>query len=149
MVLYVPANLYPVMTVRQFERGEPQTILSGVAHMIESGFLSLALIVFVASVVVPILKFLSIAFLVATVQFRWTGSRRVATRLHHIVELVGRWSMIDVFTIALLVALVQLGFLATVEAGTGAVFFGAVVVLTMISSQTFDPRLLWDLGNTE
>jgi paraquat-inducible protein A len=144
VVLYVPANIYPIMTVRQFDRGEAQTIFSGVVHMIESGFWGLAAIVFIASVVVPVLKFIALGFLIATVHFRWVGSRLAATRVHRIVEMVGRWSMIDIFTIALLVALVQFGFLATVEAGIGAVYFGGVVVLTMIASQTFDPRLLWD-----
>ena len=144
VVLYVPANFYPIMTVRQFGRGDPQTIFSGVVHMIESGFFGLAAVVFIASVVVPVLKFIALSFLIATVHFRWVGSRLAATRVYRIVEMVGRWSMIDIFTIALLVALVQFGFLATVEAGIGAVYFGAVVVLTMLASQTFDPRLLWD-----
>jgi paraquat-inducible protein A len=143
-ILYLPANLYPIMTVRQLSRGEPQTIFSGVVHLAEAGFLGLAAIVFVASVVVPVLKLIGLGFLVATVQFRWTGSRLAATRVHRLLEITGRWSMIDVFTIALLVALVQLELLATVEAGVGAVYFAIVVVLTMIASQTFDSRLLWD-----
>lgn len=148
VILYLPANLYPIMTVQQFGHGEPQTIFSGVVHMIDSGFLGLAMIVFIASVVVPVLKFIGLGFLVATVHFRWAGSRLAATRVHRIVEVVGRWSMIDIFTIALLVALVQLGFLAAVEAGMAAVYFGGVVVLTMLASQTFDPRLLWDTENS-
>ncbi len=149
VVLYLPANLYPIMTVRQFGNGDPQTIFSGVIHMIDSGFVGLAMIVFIASVAVPVLKFTGLGFLVATVHFRWADSRLAATRVHRIVEVVGRWSMIDIFTIALLVALVQLGFLATVEAGIGAVYFGGVVVLTMLASQTFDPRLLWDTENSQ
>ena len=143
-ILYMPANLLPIMNFRQLGRGEPQTILSGVVHLVEGGFWGLAIVVFVASVVVPVMKLIGIGFLVATVHFRWSGSRVAATRVHHIVELVGRWSMIDVFTIALLVALVQLDLLATVEAGDGALYFAIVVVLTMLASQTFDPRLLWD-----
>jgi paraquat-inducible protein A len=115
-----------------------------VVHLAEAGFYGLAAIVFLASVVVPVLKLIGLGFLVATVQFRWTGSRLAATRVHRLLEITGRWSMIDVFTIALLVALVQLGLLATVEAGVGAVYFAIVVVLTMIASQTFDSRLLWD-----
>jgi paraquat-inducible protein A len=143
-IFYIPANFYPIMTVQQFGRGEPQTILSGVVHLVESNFWGLASIVFIASVVVPVLKLIGLGFLVATVHFRWTVSRLAATRVHRIVEMVGRWSMIDIFTIALLVAMVQLEFLATVEAGIGAVYFAVVVVLTMVASQTFDPRLLWD-----
>ncbi len=143
-ILYLPANLYPIMTVQQLGRGEPQTIFSGVVHLLEAGFFGLAAIVFLASVVVPVLKLIGLGFLIATIQFRWTGSRLAATRVHRLLEITGRWSMIDVFTIALLVALVQLELLATVEAGVGAVYFAIVVVLTMISSQTFDPRLLWD-----
>ena len=76
--------------------------------------------------------------------FEWVGSRLAASRVYRLVEMLGRWSMIDVFTIGLLVAMVQLGFLATVEAGAGAVYFAVVVVLTMLASQTFDPRLLWE-----
>ena len=147
-ILYLPANLYPMMTVRQLGRGEPQTILSGVVHLAESGFFGLAAIVFVASVVVPVLKLIGLGFLVATVHFRWVGSRLAATRVYRMVEMLGRWSMIDVFTIGLLVAMVQLEFLATVEAGVGAVYFAVVVVLTMFASQTFDPRLLWDTEAT-
>lgn len=147
-ILYVPANLYPIMTVQQLGRGDPQTILSGVVHLVEGGFWGLALVVFVASIVVPVLKLIGISFLVATVHFRWEGSRLAATRVHRLVEMVGRWSMIDVFTIALLVALVQLGLLAQVDAGIGAVYFATVVVLTMLASQTFDPRLLWDTEET-
>ena len=143
-LLYIPANLLPIMNFQKLGSGDAQTILSGVVHLAEGGFWGLATVVFVASVVVPLLKFTGIGFLVATVQFRWSSSRRAATRVHHIVEVVGRWSMIDVFTIALLVALVQLGLLASVEAGLGALYFALVVVLTMLASQTFDPRLLWD-----
>ena len=143
-VLYIPANFLPIMNFQTFGRGEPQTILSGVVHLVEGGFFGLAIVVFVASIVIPVLKLIGIGFLVATVRFRWAGSRVAATRVHHIVEIVGRWSMIDVFTIALLVALVQLGLLASVEAGDGALYFAIVVVLTMSASQTFDPRLLWD-----
>jgi paraquat-inducible protein A len=148
LVLYIPANLYPIMTVRQLGHGDPQTILSGVVHLVEAGFIGLALVVFVASVVVPVLKLIGIGFLIATVRFRWKGSRLAATRVYRIVEIVGRWSMLDIFTIALLVALVQLGLLATIEAGSGAVYFALVVVLTMLASQTFDPRLLWDTEET-
>lgn len=148
VLLYVPANLYPIMTVQQFGRGDAQTIYSGVVHMIESGFWSLAAIVFVASVVVPLLKFLGLAFLVAQVRFGWTSSRSSAAKAHMIIEMVGRWSMIDVFTIALLVALVQFDFLTNVTAGPGAVYFGAVVVLTMLASESFDPRSLFDQETT-
>jgi len=144
MVLYVPANLLPIMTFQQLGRGEPQTILSGVVHLAEGGFWGLALVVFVASIVVPVLKLIGIAFLIATTYFRWPDSRVAATRVHLLLERVGRWSMIDVFTIALLVSLVQLDLLASVEAGAGALYFAIVVVLTMLASQTFDPRLLWD-----
>jgi len=143
-VLYIPANFLPIMNFQKLGHGEPQTILSGVVHLAEGGFWGLATVVFVASIVIPVLKLIGISFLVATVRFRWSGSRVAATRVHHIVEIVGRWSMIDVFTIALLVALVQLGLLASVEAGDGALYFALVVVLTMLASQTFDPRLLWD-----
>jgi paraquat-inducible protein A len=103
----------------------------------------------VASIVVPVLKRIGIGFLIATVRFRWSASRVAARPVHLLLERVGRWSMIDVFTIALLVALVQLELLASVEAGPGALHFAMVVVLTMIALQMFHPRFVWDTEDAD
>jgi len=147
-ILYVPANVYPVMTVISFGSGQPDTILSGVKHLIEGGLWPLAALVFFASVAVPALKVLGLSFLLISVQTcsRWRPRDR--TRLYRVIEGVGRWSMIDVFMVSILVALVKLGSIATIEPGIGASAFAAVVILTMIASMSFDPRLIWDAAGT-
>ena len=144
IILYFPANLLPVMTVTSLGKQEPSTIISGVIHLLQHGMWPLALIVFVASVVVPTLKIGVLCFLLLSVQRRSSWRPLDRTRLYRITEIVGRWSMVDVFVVAILVALVQLGSLATIQAGTGAVYFGAVVVTTMMAAESFDPRLIWD-----
>lgn len=143
-VLYIPANAYPVMTVISLGRGEPDTILSGVVELAHAGMWPLALLVFVASITVPVLKLVGMTWLLWTT---WNGSPRSLrrrTQVYRVIEFVGRWSMVDVFMIAILVALVRLGALATIEPGVGAVAFAGVVVLTMIAASSFDPRLMWD-----
>jgi len=142
--LYIPANLYPVMTVIRFGRGHPSTILGGVQELIEYRMWPLALLVFGASVVVPVLKLLSLAYLLISTQRHATGRLKDRTRLYRIVDVLGRWSMIDVFMLSVLVALVRMGLLASVIPGLGGVCFAAVVILTMLAAFSFDPRLMWD-----
>lgn len=144
-ILYLPANVYPVMTVTYFGQGEPDTILSGVIALFAAGMWPVALLVFFASVTVPVLKLLGLAYLLVSIQRRWTRRARDRTRLYRIIEGVGRWSMVDVFMIAILTALVSLGNIASIEPGVGAVAFCAVVILTMLASMSFDPRLIWDV----
>lgn len=143
-ILYIPANLLPVMTVTMSGRGEPDTIMSGVKELLLGGMWPLALLVFFASITVPVLKLLILTYLLISVQFRSQWRPRERTVLYRITESVGRWSMIDIFVIAILVALVKLGALATIDAGAGAVAFGGVVVTTMFAAMSFDPRLIWD-----
>jgi len=143
-ILYIPANVYPVMTVISFGKGEPDTILSGVIHLIEADMWPLALLVFFASVTVPMLKLLGLTFLLLTVQRSSHWRPRDRTVLYRIVESVGRWSMIDIFMISILVALVKLGSIATIEPGVGSTSFAAVVVVTMFAAMTFEPRMIWD-----
>lgn len=143
-ILYVPANLYPIMTVISFGRGEPDTILSGVVRLFEAGMWPLALLVFFASITVPVLKLAGLSFLLVSVQRRWRWRPRQRTLLYRVIDAVGRWSMIDIFMISILVALVKLGSIATVEPGVGATAFAAVVVVTMFAATAFDPRLIWD-----
>jgi len=144
VIFYVPANVFPVMTVTSLGRTQSDTILSGVIFLLQHGMWPLALIVFTASVVVPLLKLVALSFLLISVQrrSRWRPVDR--TRLYRVTETVGRWSMVDIYVVTILVALVHLGSLATIEAGAGAVFFGAVVVITMLAAESFDPRLIWD-----
>ncbi|RIL03891.1 MAG: hypothetical protein DCC71_14820 [Proteobacteria bacterium] len=144
MVCYVPANLFPVMTVISLGKAQSDTILSGAIYLLMHGMWPLALIIFVASVFVPLMKIAILAFLLVSVQRRsaWRPAER--TRLYRLTEAIGRWSMVDIYVVTILVALVRLGNLATIEAGLGAVFFGAVVVLTIFAAESFDPRLVWD-----
>ncbi len=143
-ILYIPANVYPIMTVISFGKGEPDTILSGVESLMASGMWPLAVLVFFASITVPLVKLLGLTLLLVSVQYRWQWRPRQRTILYRITEAVGRWSMIDIFMISILVALVRLEAIATIEPGTAATSFAAVVVLTMVASMSFDPRLIWD-----
>ena len=143
-ILYIPANLLPVMTVVYFGRGEPDTILSGVKALIGAGMWPVALLVFFASITVPVLKLIGLTFLLITVQRRSTWRLRDRGLMYRIIEQVGRWSMVDIFMISILVALVNLGTIATIEPGVGAICFAGVVIITMFASMSFDPRLIWD-----
>jgi paraquat-inducible protein A len=144
IILYLPANLLPVMTVIHFGRGEPDTILSGVKELIGAGMWPVALLVFFASITVPVLKLIGLTFLLITTQRRSRWRLRDRSLMYRIIEQVGRWSMVDIFMISILVALVNLGSLATIEPGVGAICFAAVVIITMSASMSFDPRLIWD-----
>ncbi len=143
-ILYIPANVYPIMTVISFGKGEPDTILSGVESLIASGWWPLAVLVFFASIIVPLIKLFGLTYLAASVQCKWQWHPKQRTMLYRITEAVGRWSMIDIFMITILVALVRLEAIATIEPGAGATSFAAVVVLTMFAAMSFDPRLMWD-----
>lgn len=143
-VLYIPANVFPVMTVISFGRGQPDTILSGVKELIHAGMWPLALLVFFASITVPMMKLWGLVFLLLSVQRKWSWRLRDRTLLYRIIESVGRWSMIDIFMISILIALVKLDAIATIEPGIGATSFAGVVIITMIASMMFDPRLMWD-----
>ncbi|MBF0154243.1 MAG: paraquat-inducible protein A [Magnetococcales bacterium] len=142
-ILYIPANLLPIMTVVRLGHEQSDTILSGVAHLVESGMWPLALVVFVASILVPILKLLVLAGLLLSIQHGWGRRRHERNHLYRLIEVIGRWSMIDIFMISILVAIVDLGEVATIHPGQGALYFAAVVVITLFAARTFDPRLIW------
>jgi paraquat-inducible protein A len=144
LILYVPANVYPVLTIVQFGSGQPSTILGGVEELVQLGEWPLAALVFFASFAVPVLKLIGLGLLLIMTQRHSRGRLRDRTRLYRIVSTIGRWSMIDVFMESILVALVQFGSIVSVTPGRGAVAFAAVVVLTMFAAQSFDPRLMWD-----
>jgi len=143
-LMLIPANLLPVMTIKMVGKGNPDTIISGIIHLFEGGLWGLAMIVLIASIVVPGLKLSAMSFLIYSVKNKSTWKPRDRTLLYRVTEVVGAWSMVDVFLVGLLSGLVQLGFLATVEPGLGVVFFGAAVILTMLAASSFDPRLIWD-----
>jgi paraquat-inducible protein A len=143
-VLYIPANVLPVTITTYLGSSQSDTIMSGVIYFMQTGSWGIALIIFVASIVVPIAKLVVLSGLLLSVQRRSNWRPEERTRLYRITELVGRWSMLDVFVVTVLVALVRLGYLTTIEAGPGILYFAAVVVITMFAAMTFDPRLIWD-----
>jgi paraquat-inducible protein A len=145
VICYLPATLLPIMTTTSLGRSQSDTILSGAMYLLTHDMWVLALIVFVASIVVPLFKILILSLLLISVGVRSAWRPRERTRLYRITETIGRWSMVDVFVVTILVALVRLGNLASVEAESGAIFFCAVVVLTMLAAMSFDPRLIWDV----
>lgn len=145
-ILYIPANYFPVLTVIQLGAGAPSTILGGVRELVDARQWPLAALVFTASIAIPLLKLASLAAMLLCTQFGSTGWLRERTHLFAFVEFIGRWSMIDIFMESLLGALVQFGALVTIDPGIGAVSFCAVVILTMLGAETFDPRLMWDVA---
>jgi paraquat-inducible protein A len=142
--LYLPANLLPIMETRSLFGMQQDTIMSGVVYLWSSGSWALAAIVFVASVAVPLLKLFSLTFLVVSVQRRWRTHALPRARLYRLLELIGRWSMLDVYVVTILVALVQVQSLASIAPGAAILAFAAVVVLSMLATVSFDPRLIWD-----
>jgi paraquat-inducible protein A len=143
-ILYVPANLLPVMYTRTIFDEEQDTIMSGVLTLLHSGSWPIAVLVFVASIVVPMLKIIALCVVLFSAWRRSGRYRTQRSELFRMVEFIGRWSMLDVYAISLLVTLVQIRSLAFVSVGWGALAFGAVVVLTLFAARTFDERLLWD-----
>lgn len=142
--MYIPANVLPIMRTASLGDVDDNTIISGVVELWVKGSPGLAVIVFCASILVPMFKFLALGTLLYT---SWRGSgwaRRQRAQLYRLVELIGYWSMLDVFVVALLTALVRFGYFSLVEPLPGVIFFGLTVVLTMFASMCFDPRLIWD-----
>ena len=143
-ICYIPANVLPVLSTTALGSTDADTIMGGVVFLFTSGSWPLALIVLIASVMVPLGKLVALTYLLITVQRGSITSNRERTQLYRMVEFIGRWSMLDVFVDTFTVALVQLQPLMSVEPGPGVLFFAAVVVLTMIAAESFDPRLIWD-----
>lgn len=142
--LYLPANLFPIMSVTRLGVGEPHTILGGIISLINSDMMPIAILVLVASILVPLLKLLGLSVLLLAIYYRWPVNARKWTTLYRIIAFVGRWSMLDIFMISILVSLVDLGGVAQIIAGPAATAFAAVVVITIFAAKSFDPRLLWD-----
>ena len=144
IALYVPANTLPMMTTSSLYGSQSDTIMSGILFLWEDGAWHLALIVFVASILVPLAKMIGLLLLLLSVQFDWNWRPLERARLYRVLDAIGRWSMLDIFVVALLSTVVQLSALASVGPGPGALAFAVVVVLTMAATSSFDPRLLWD-----
>jgi len=146
LLLYIPANIYPIMVTRTLTGSEGQTIAGGVQFLIASGSWPIALIIFLASIVVPLTKIAALAWLCLCGHYGLHHDSRAQARLYRVTELIGRWSMIDVFVVTVLAALVQAAPLMSVRPGPAAVPFAAVVIITMLAAETFDTHLLWQRG---
>ena len=144
VVMYIPANVYPIMNTTTMGQTSPSTIIGGVVELWQMGDWPVATVIFVASVIVPVGKILALAWLCLMINRSDELSNATRTMLYRITEFIGRWSMIDVFVVAMLVALIRAGALMSITPGPAALAFGAVVVLTMLAAMTFDPRLIWD-----
>ena len=146
--LYIPANIYPVMDITQLAKSQDFTIFGGIKELVAYGLWPLAALVFVASITIPLLKLATLVFLLVQTQRRRDTHLQFRIRAFRVIDFIGRWSMIDIFMISILVALVRFSQLANINAETGAPCFAAVVVLTMFAVITFDPRLMWDVRRT-
>jgi paraquat-inducible protein A len=143
-ICYLPANILPVMRTTTLTSEEPDTIISGVVYLYTSGSWYLALILLIASVMIPLAKLAALVYLLITVRRGSVRNNRARARLYRVLEIIGRWSMVDVFVATFVVALIQLRPLMSVAPEPGVLFFSAVVILTIIAAETFDPRLIWD-----
>jgi len=144
ILAYIPANLFPIMIVTQLGTEEKSTILGGVATFWEMKAYPVAITIFIASVMIPGLKFLALGILCGAATGKIALNPRSANTIYSLTELVGRWSMVDVFVVAILVGLIQMGNLMSIQPGTAAIAFGLMVILTMLSAHAFDPKLIWD-----
>jgi paraquat-inducible protein A len=144
VVLYLPANLLPIMITDQFGRAVESTIIGGVVLLWDMGSYPVAIVILVASVLIPLGKLAALGLLCWAVTRGRAASPSQRTTLYRITELVGKWSMVDVFVVAVLVALIQMGGVIAVRPGSAALAFAGVVIVTMLAAESFDPRLIWD-----
>jgi len=149
MIFYIPANVLPMTVTSALGTVQADTIMSGVIYFLHSGSWEIALVIFVASIFVPFVKFIALIYLLLSVQFKSIKRPKDRTRIYQLTELIGRWSMLDIYVVTILIALVQLGVLAEIAAGPAALYFSFVVVLTMLAAESFDPRLIWDIVEDE
>jgi len=149
-LLYIPANVLPIMTTEQLGRATDSTILGGVILLVHYGSYPIAAVIFIASVLVPLGKLVALCWLCWSVARRHATSHRERTILYRTTELIGKWSMVDVFVVTVLVALIHLGGVLRITPGAAALAFAGVVIVTMLAAESFDPRLIWDqLGDTD
>lgn len=144
-IFMVLANVYPIMTVVHLGKGSPDTIMSGVIALAGAGMYPIAAVVFIASIAVPMLKLSAMFWLLLMIKMDWKMNKRQCAKMFRMVEFIGRWSMLDLFVIAILITLVNVQGIMAITGGAGATYFATVVVLTMLAAHTFDPRLIWDL----
>ena len=143
-VMYVPANLLPILTTRELGISTESTIIAGMVQFWNTGAYPIAIVIFTASIMIPLLKIVALLWLCAAAKGLVPHSARILGKVYWITELLGRWSMVDIFVVAILVAMVQLGNYMIITPGPGALAFAGVVLLTMFAAMSFDPKLLWD-----
>ncbi len=143
-VLYIPANILPIMITDQLGNATPSTILGGVVLLIDMGSIPIAAVIFIASVLVPLGKLIALFYLCWTVSRGRPVNPRQRTVMYRVTELIGKWSMVDVFVVSILVALVHLTGLLVILPGSAAVAFAGVVLVTIVAAESFDPRIIWD-----
>lgn len=144
LMCYIPANTYPMLKTRTLFQVDESTIIGGAVELAHHGNWGIAFIILFASVVIPLAKFMAVAFLAISVKQRSVTSQRQRHYLYEVVEYIGRWSMIDIFVVAILSSLVQLKSLAAINPGTASIFFALSVIFTMLAAQAFDTRMIWD-----
>jgi paraquat-inducible protein A len=149
MIFYIPANVLPMTVTAAVGTVQADTIMSGVIYFLHHGSWEIGLVIFIASIFVPFMKFMILIYLLLSVQFKSIRQPKSRTRLYQLTEAVGRWSMLDVYVVSILIALVKLGVLAEISAGPAVLYFAFVVVLTMLAAESFDPRLIWDVVEEE
>lgn len=144
LIFYIPANVLPITITTSLGHKQSDTILSGVIYFMKTGSWEIALVIFVASIFIPLLKLIFMSYLLVSVQRKSGWRPRDRTQLYQITHAIGRWSMVDIYVVTILLALVKLGFFANIDAGPAAVYFASVVVVSMFAAESFDPRLIWD-----
>ena len=144
LVAYIPANLYPILRTEFLGKEVSSTILGGVIDLMHHGAFLVGGVVFVASIMIPVSKFLVLGYLAYSIKHRVTLTKATRTHLYEFVEFIGRWSMIDVFVVSILVALVHIGKILVIRPGVASIAFAALVIVTMVAAEGFDPRLIWD-----
>jgi len=143
--VFIPSHVFPVMLITELaSQPYEKTILSGVFTMFNDGLWVLSAVVFIASVLIPLVKLVGLAFLLLAVRYKWLKHRYRLTQLYRFIVFVGRWAMIDIFFAAIFISLNQLGVLGNIQAGYGATFFASMCIITMVAAEAFDPRFLWD-----
>ena len=149
IIFYIPANMLPMMHVYTFAGIESDTIISGVIYFFNSGSYLIAAVIFIASIIVPITKVAILIYLLISVQLKSAIRKKERKRLYVLTEVIGKWSMVDVYVVAIMIALVHFEGLTQIEAGDGAIFFLLVVISTMLGAKRFDARLIWDIKEKE
>jgi paraquat-inducible protein A len=144
LLLYVPANIFPILQMTLYGRTVENTVFTGVVRFYEEGDWFVAAVIFLASILVPFLKILGLCFLILSSRFRWMAGMRFRTKLYHAIEALGRWAMVDVFALAILISLIKMQKMANVIPGPGAFAFTLVVIFTILASATFDPQTIWE-----